>query len=140
IQELEAAFTNKEAPDRTVLLDLLRRRPATIYVTIVKEHNQLIVRTSDIKTIEQIRELICKMDVPTPVVLLEVKVLSIDLKDDFDSVFDSQFPDGILTSGSFTTGNILPPFADAIAPGPRRFTPLNPGVPGNTPSRDLTFQ
>jgi general secretion pathway protein D len=137
IQELENAFTTKEAPDRTVLLDLLRRRPATIFVTIVKEHNQLIVRTSDSKTMDQIRELVYKIDVPTPVVLLEVKVLSIDLKDDFNSVFDYQFTDGILTSGGFTTDNLIAPFADKSLD---RYTPINAGPLGNAPSNNLTFQ
>jgi general secretion pathway protein D len=40
--------------------------------------------------------------VPTPVVLLEVKVLSIDLSDGFRSVFDYQFTDGALMAGGFT--------------------------------------
>ncbi|MFO0930875.1 MAG: hypothetical protein U0736_28240 [Gemmataceae bacterium] len=55
----------------------------------------------------QICELIHRIDVPTPLVLLEVKVLSIDLRDEFTSVFDYQFggPNG--AAGSFSTGDIL---------------------------------
>ena len=140
IQELEKAFTDKDQPDRTVLLELLRRRPANIYVTVIRQNNQVIVRTSDPTTLAQIHELVCRLDVPTPVVLLEVKVLSIDLRDTFTSSFDFQFTDGVLTAGGFTTGNLLPPFADLVNPPDRRFLPIAPGPLGTQPTKDLMFQ
>jgi len=140
IQEIEKAFTEGKAPDRALLLELLQRKPATIYVTVVREHNQLIVRTSDSATLKQIRDLVFQLDVPTPVVLLEVKVLQINLKDDFNSIFDYQFTNGVLTAGSFTTGNLLPPFADKDPPPVRRFEAINPGPVGNDPGQNLMFQ
>src|SRR5206468_5129544 len=125
-----------------VLLELLRRRPETIFVTIIRQHNQLIVRTGDPKTMDQIRDLVCRLDVPTPVVLLEVKVLSIDLTDTFTSVFDYQFTDGKLTAGGFTTGNILPLASDALSTAARRFASITPAATAGSPGsdRDLLFQ
>jgi len=150
IQELEKAFTGKEQPDRTLLLDLLRRRPTTIYVTVIRQHNQLMVRTSDPKTMEQICALVQQLDVPTPVVLLEVKVLSIDLKDDFNSMFDFQFTNGVLSAGGFspaaatgsgfTSGNILPPFADLLTSDARRYATIAPGPLGTAPPNNVLFQ
>jgi general secretion pathway protein D len=140
IQQLEKSYTAGNQPDRTVLLELLRRQPATIYVTVVRAHNQLVVRTSDPTVMQQIRELVCRLDVPTPVVLLEVKVLAIDLTDTFTSIFDYQFTNGALTAGSFTTGNILPPFADQLPTSLRRFAAINPGPIGNEPTQNMLFQ
>lgn len=149
IQELEDAFTGKEGPDRTKLLELLRRHPATIYVTVVRANNQLIVRASDVNVLAQIDDLVCKLDVPTPVVLLEVKVLSIDLRDDFRSSFDFQFTNGhvaggftpgLLSASGFTTGNILPPFADALGSSERRFATIAPGPLGTAPPNNFLFQ
>ena len=40
-----------------------------------------VVRASDLNVMAQIEDLVCKLDIPTPAVLLEVKILSIDLKD-----------------------------------------------------------
>jgi general secretion pathway protein D len=154
IQELESAFVEGKPPDRTVLLDLLRRRPTTIYVTVVRAHNQLIVRTSDPTTMTQIRDLICRLDVPTPVVLLEVKVLSINLGDNFNSMFDFQFTDGALLTGGFSpaaatgtafnSGNILPPTSAAL-PGPLKiFDTIAPataiGAQGSPPPPNFLFQ
>ena len=140
IQELEKAFTEGKVPDRTILLELLQRRPANIYVTVVREHNQLIVRTSDQKILDQIRDLVCRLDVPTPVILLEVNVLQINLMDSFNSIFDYQFTNAVLSAGSFTTGNILPPFADKDPPNVRRYETIAPGPLGTDPSQNFTFQ
>lgn len=128
IQQLENAFVDKEAPDRTKLLQLLRRNPQTIFVSVIKANNQLVVRTSEPTIMAQIEDLVCKLDVPTPAVLLDVKILAIDLRDDFSSSFDFQFTDGNTIAGSFTPGggNILPPLADAFPSNVRRFLPLAP--------------
>ena len=150
IQDLERAFTGKEQPDRTLLLELLRRRPTTIYVTVIRQNNQLMVRTSDPKTMEQIASLVHQIDVPTPVVLLEVKVLSINLSDTFNSMFDFQFTNGVLSAGGFspspatgsgfTSGNILPPFADLLPSDSRRYATIAPGPLGTPPPNNLLFQ
>jgi len=151
IAALEADAKAQGKIDPAVLDQILARRPASIYVTVIRPHNQLIVRTSDDKTMQQIRELVARVDIPTPLVLLEVKILQVDLGDSFNSVFDYQFSDGATSAGSFTTGNILPPLSDNPAqitpPATRRDSILAPaglldttGALTNQPPRDLMFQ
>ncbi len=92
----------------------IRRARANIYVTVIQRNNQLLVRTSDQETMEQIRSLIRRLDVPTPLVLLEVKVMQVELGDEFNSVFDWQFTDTRNQAGGFTSGDVLPPASDGV--------------------------
>ncbi len=94
IEALEATATGEGNLNTAMVDALMARRRATIYVAVIPQHNQLLVRTSDEKTMQQIRDLVRRVDVPTPLVLLEVKILSVNLGDDFNSVFDYQFSDG----------------------------------------------
>lgn len=149
IEVLEAYYAQQGGEvDQTVIEELLRRRRATIYVSVIQRNNQIIVRTGDENTMEEIRQLILRLDVPTPLVLLEVKILAVDLGDDFNSVFDYQFSDGVTSAGGFTTGNILPPISDnparIVAPRTRRDSVIAPETSSawnNTANtEDLTFQ
>ena len=79
---------------------------------MVRRNNQVVVRTGDEATMKQIETLIQSLDVPTPLVLLELKVMRVLLDDEFRSVFDYQYSDGSTTAGSFTTGDILPTPSD----------------------------
>lgn len=99
---------------------------ATIYVTVVERNNQVIVRTSDVETMERIRALVCRLDIPTPMVLLEVKILDLDLRDDFNSVFDYQFSDPSGAAGSFTSGNVIAPLANLQPSALRPYFPISP--------------
>ncbi|HYF52609.1 MAG TPA: hypothetical protein VEJ63_24595 [Planctomycetota bacterium] len=137
LQKLLEAGAN--TPEAQQALAALRRQPADIYVTINRRKNMVIVRTSDQKTMQEIRELIRKLDVPTPTVLLEVKVLSVQLGDGFNSVFDYQFSDGVNNAGGFTTGDVLPPLTDVLSGVARRQAPISPAGTGLR-SGDLTFQ
>ena len=118
---------------------LLKERQATIYVTVVRRNNQIVIRTADDSTMIQIEQLIQKLDVPTPLVLLEVKVMSILLDDEFRSMFDYQFSDGGSSAGSFTTGDILPTPSDSLLGEARRAASMIPGG-GALNQGDLTFQ
>ena len=118
---------------------LLREKQATIYVTVVRRNNQIVIRTGDENTMKQVEQLITRLDVPTPLVLLEVKVMSVLLDDDFRSVFDYQFSDGGTSAGSFTTGDILPTPSDALTGQARRLASMIPGG-GVLNQGDLTFQ
>ena len=60
---------------------------ANIFVTLSRKNNKLIVRTSDVKVMDEIRKLVKEMDVPTPMVLMEVKVLELQLDDDYNAGF-----------------------------------------------------
>ncbi len=88
----------------------LRQKPSNIFVTASRRNNMVVVRTADSRAMVDIRALIRRMDVPTPLVLLEVQVLSVRLGDDFRSVFDYQYGDGT-TGGMFTQGNIERPLS-----------------------------
>lgn len=149
ISVLEAYYSGREEEmDQTRLQELLRRRRAIIYVAVIQRNNQVIVRTSDERTMEQITELIRRLDVPTPLVLLEVKILSVALGDGFNSVFDYQFSDAATVAGGFTSGNILPPVTDnlnrIVPPRTRRDSPINPETSSDwnnvASNEDLTFQ
>ncbi|MFN4258104.1 MAG: type II secretion system protein GspD [Gemmataceae bacterium] len=111
----------------------------TIYLTVIRRHNQIAVRTSDHKAMAQICQLIRMIDVPTPLVLLEVKVLRLDLTDLFNSIFDMQFANAWLSAGQFTTGNILPPLAAEGGGPPVRWLSINPQGTGLNPQH-LIFQ
>jgi general secretion pathway protein D len=116
IQELERARADATSDEgRDAVDELLRRHRARIYVTAVRRNNQLVVRTSDRLTMKRIRELITQLDVPTPLVLLEVKVLQLDLGDNFTSAFDYQFNSNSgEIAGQFTSGDLLAPPASPI--------------------------
>lgn len=58
--------------------------PANIFVTISRKNNVLMVRTSDVRVMDEIRKLVKKLDVPTPMVLMEVKVLELDVSDSYE--------------------------------------------------------
>jgi Flp pilus assembly secretin CpaC len=75
------------------------RIEAPIYVTINRLHNMLFVRTADEKAMEEIARIVEDSDRQVPEVLLEMKVLEVELTDQFQSAFDiSQI------SGSEKTG------------------------------------
>ncbi len=67
------------------------RAAANIFVSISRKNNMLIVRTSDTKAMGEIRELVKGLDVPTPMVLLEVKVMELVLDDDYTATFEYGF-------------------------------------------------
>lgn len=70
------------------LLAQLRGGQTSIYVSIVRRNNMIAVRSSDREALDEIAELVQRLDVATPQVLLELKVMTVDLSEDFQSVFD----------------------------------------------------
>jgi len=87
-----------------------------IYVTVNNEHNMLVVRSDDKSVLSGIRQLIDRMDIPVPQVMLEMRILSVILGEDFNSIFnfsiqpsgsnDSQQPillgnNALLNNGTF---------------------------------------
>lgn len=142
IQQLVDAQQNTTPEGEAAINELLRTRQAPIYVTVIRRNNQIVIRTGDEQTMERIRALIRELDVPTPLVLLEVKVMSLDLGDRFTSVFDYQFTDASTVAAGFTAGNILAPVLDPVGDTVRRDSQVGIGI---TPSlagsdRDFTFQ
>ncbi|MEL7499745.1 MAG: hypothetical protein AAFN77_19235 [Planctomycetota bacterium] len=70
------------------------QREQTIFVTLNRGHNLVMVRTGDQAALEEIGRLINEIDRPTPQVLLEMKIIEVTLDDNFRSIFDFQFVDG----------------------------------------------
>ncbi len=97
---------------------------ANIFVSISRKNNMLIVRTSDVKVMDEIRRLIKRLDVPTPMVLLEVKVMELDITDNFDAIFEYSFNRSTHTVGGHVLengGNVLADLAQTGVSDP--FTP-----------------
>ncbi len=117
-QRLDRALSVRNpGAEAEATVQALRQKPATIFVTARRRNNMVAVRTADPRVIDEIRNLVRQLDTPTPMVLLEVKVLSVELGNDFHSVFDYQFSDGT-TGGAFSQGNIeLPQPGGALLGG-----------------------
>lgn len=72
-----------------------KRTEAPIYININRMHNILFVRTADEKAMEEIARVVRQSDLQAPEVLLEMKVLEVQLTDEFQSAFDiSTISDG----------------------------------------------
>lgn len=102
-------------------LDLFRNQAPSIFVTISRKNNIMIVRTSDPKVMDEIAELIKKLDVATPSVMLEMKIVQVTLDDEFNSTFEYE-----INSDNTINGNLYSSVAGF--PG---FNPL-----ANTPRTD----
>lgn len=106
IQRLENALQSGASPTETEEgEELLKRGRATIQISVIRRNNQIVVRTSDDPTMEAIAQLISQLDVPTPLVLLEVKIMNVLLGDGFNSAFDYQFGSRNGTAGQFVSLN-----------------------------------
>lgn len=91
LAKLEGALA--ESADGQISAEALRkisRNEQPIHVTINREHNLVLVRTSDSIAMKEIERLIKEMDRPTPQVLLEMKVLELSVGDSFRQIFDLQ--------------------------------------------------
>lgn len=77
----------------------IRAGEEPIYVSVVKQHNLISVRTSDDAAMRDIEALIRKLDRPMPQVLLEMELLEVTLTDDFTSLFNWTFQGGPVSEG-----------------------------------------
>ena len=62
--------------------------PGVVFVAAVRRSNTILLRSSDPESIKQVREVIAELDRPKPQVLLEVKVLSLDVTDEKQRMID----------------------------------------------------
>jgi len=134
IQHLENQLVDQGRISDSDRSELLERKAATIYVSTIRRNNQIIVRTGDLRSMEQIEQLIKQLDVPTPTVLLEVKVLRVHLTDGLNSAFEYFTKrDGV--SGALSDGNLNPSFpgSSSVSRG------LTSSIAGQVPGA-LSFQ
>ncbi|MFO0942142.1 MAG: hypothetical protein U0930_15500 [Pirellulales bacterium] len=136
IQQLENEMAENGLLSEEVQNELMQRKEATIYVSTIRRNNQVIVRTGDSRSMEQIVALVAQLDVPTPTVLLEVKVLRVVLADGFNSAFE-YFGGNSKSGSAFSDGSLTPSFPGASSVTQQLSSGL--GVAGNLPGA-LTFQ
>lgn len=75
-----------------------------IYIATNKIHNLLHVRTSDENALAEIARLIEESDKPTPQVLLEMKIVKIDVGEGYEQDFDLSFNDALNVTGNYVAG------------------------------------
>jgi len=129
IQRLENQLVDQGRISDSDRSELLERKAATIYVSTIRRNNQIIVRTGDLRSMEQIELLIKQLDVPTPTVLLEVKVLRVHLTDGLNSAFEYFAKrDGV--AGALSDGNLNPSFPGSSSASRNLTSSLAGQVPG----------
>ena len=119
---LESAYRTGD----TNLVDGVRAQtatgPANIFVSLSRKNNMLVVRTSDVRVMDEIRGLVKKLDVPTPMVLMELKVLELDVDDNYEASFKYSFNRGTHSAGHDSGGDANV-FADVLQTGKSAFDP-----------------
>lgn len=83
-----ATDAEKDASGGAALLADARLVPPAIFVTVARRSNMLILRCIDPRIMEDLDRIIRQLDVPSPMVLLDVKVLEVSLGDGLDTIFD----------------------------------------------------
>jgi len=101
--EMVEGAVQKGEPVSPELAGRISRIDPTIYLTVNRQHNLIVVRTSDADAMTQLARLVVELDRPTPQVLLEMKILELQVGEGFRSVFDVQFTGGAKTTGPATT-------------------------------------
>jgi general secretion pathway protein D len=106
IEQLSLRQTDQTIDSETLHAVTVQAQP--IYVTVNNEHNMIVVRTDDKKVIQAIEKLVKDMDIPIPQVMLEMKILSVILGEDFNSIFNFQVsPSGSNQSSTLLGNNAL---------------------------------
>ncbi|MES2502465.1 MAG: hypothetical protein V4545_07650 [Pseudomonadota bacterium] len=106
-----------------------------IYITLNREHNLMIVRTGDMLAMNDIAGLVKEMDRPTPQVLLEMKILSLEVGDRYRQSFDLDYvPNGSQVFGPLTDQDRNP--LHTTAPATVTDAPVS-GLPGATVSGEV---
>lgn len=89
---------------------------ANIFVTLSRRNNMLVVRTSDVRVMDEIRSLVKRLDVPTPMVLMELKVLELSIDDDYEASFSYSFNRSTHAVGQKQSAGAANVFSDIIQP------------------------
>lgn len=90
LEDVAEAVGNQDAIG-TDKLGALATNEQPIYVTLNREQDLMIVRTSDVAVMKDIEALVKQLDLPTKQVLLEMKILSLDVGDFYRRITDLDF-------------------------------------------------
>ena len=102
----ETAATPGGAPAQGAAQDAAPRtlRPSMVFMSIVRRSNSIVLRSSDREMLNQIKETIRQLDIPRAQVLLEVRVLQLDITDAKDRELGFLLNDSSHTYGSAEGG------------------------------------
>ena len=114
------ALLSGEAGEGRAKIGEAMRQLSPIYVTVIRSQNRVLVRARDPSAMTEIRSLVSKLDVSQSTLLMEVKVLSINLSDDYHSAFDFN-----VNAGDFGLAGIP-------------IGPITRGAPGVPPTPNVT--
>lgn len=80
--------------------------PSVVFVAVARDANAILLRSADQATLRQVREVIAQLDRPKPQVLLEVRILALDVTDEEDRQLDVLFGSdgGSPVKGGFVGG------------------------------------
>ena len=112
--DTEMLLTDDETGNNDVSL-LKKKGEHAIYMSVFPSTNVLLLRSHDTAGIQDIERLVKSLDKPTPQVLLEVKILEINLEDTKIQGIDWLF--------SSTAGNNSGGFTSGIIAGAKSLTP-----------------
>ena len=94
--------------ERSIQSITKRQRGPSVFIATNVEHNMIVVRTSDKLVLDEIITLIDQMDQPVPQVILEMKILELDVSEGSDIGFNYSFSgtevESQPTKFDFTTG------------------------------------
>ncbi|MDO4569693.1 MAG: hypothetical protein Q4D38_04860 [Planctomycetia bacterium] len=104
--------------------------PGIVYISAFRGTNDLLLRSSDPKAVEEVLKVIAQLDKPKPQVLLEVKVLDLTLSDDESYGFDWLFKGGNASGGRSTgiNGDTIGTEFGAITEPAANLTPTGSGL------------
>lgn len=104
------------------LVDSSVSHQAPIFVGVIKHQNRVLVRTRDVDAMNEIKKINQRLDVESSMLLMEVKVLSIDLSDGYNSLFDFHLKSGN-TNVSESGKSISEAVAGALSAASTSFSP-----------------
>ncbi len=102
---LSSLLLGDQAETRALMSATIRHQ-APIFVGVIGRQNRVLVRTRDSDAMAEIRRLYQKLDVESAMLMMEVKILSIDLSDGYNSLFDFKLKSGdfnVSTGGQTST-------------------------------------
>lgn len=117
--ELEELETRPDQVEASASGEPTRLNPGLVYLAAVRQSNTLLLRSSDPDAIRQIKDVVAELDRPQAQVLLEVKVLALDVSDEkqraVDILFNNEagelsagFANGLANIPTDAAGNFVP--------------------------------
>lgn len=138
--ELEDLESRPNQVETDVSGEPTRLNPGLVYIAAVRQSNTLLLRSSDPEAIKQIKAVVADLDRPRAQVLLEVKVLALDVTDEKQRAIDILFnQENLEASAGFAEGLTEFPFNPDGTINPFFFGPLGT-LEGGFDPRSVVFQ